>query len=186
MAEVTEGVFTARELPAHIACQVLSFLRITATEGFVGPNLYRDWITSTPEATEHVIIDCDGILISHTEVKSAMLSHAGRTYRAFGLSGVMTYPAFRRQGFGRRVVRLGTDRMAEQGADIGLFNCAPDLRGFYEAEGWEAMDSTRTLYGDPAQPRVSDELLMMRFFRLSTSEQESFRETDLYVGSETW
>ena len=128
---VQQFVFTSQDLPPEFKCQILSFLRITFPEGFVGENRLRDWITKDYEHTIHIVLVEQGIMIRHTEVKWKYLEHAGEIYKVFSLSGVLTYPAFREQGYGRRIVEAGTAYIASADADIGMFHCAPHLKNFY-------------------------------------------------------
>jgi predicted GNAT family N-acyltransferase len=66
----------------------------------------------------------------------------GRDVRAYGLTGVLTYPAERHQGYGRRVVQAATAYIDTTDADFAIVNCAPHLRDFYAACGWMPMIDT--------------------------------------------
>lgn len=96
------------QLPARLKCQILAFLRINYPEGFTGVNRLRDWISSPDTHPVSIMLVEAGILISHTEVLWKELEHGGQRYKAYGLSGVFTYPAFRGQGYGQQIVELGT------------------------------------------------------------------------------
>lgn len=130
----------------------------------MGSNLYRDWITAEPETTRHVVIVERDVLIAHAEVKWKWLHHAGDRFKVNGLSGVLTYPAFRGQGFGAAVIREGTALIHDGNADIGMLGCDPTLSGFYAKAGWEPMtDSTVLIGATPHDARADDGLLMMLF-----------------------
>ena len=177
--------YSASELPLGLKCQILSFLRITWPEGFMGENRLRDWISRGD--AQHILLVENGILISHTEVKWKYLDHAGVTYNVYGLSAVLTYPAFRGQGYGRQVVAAGTAFIEATDADIGMFHCAPSLKDFYSACGWIPMEHTKTLVGDTDCPEVSDELMMMQFFSSKGKRgRASFERDPVYFGEDTW
>jgi aminoglycoside 2'-N-acetyltransferase I len=151
-------------LPEHLKCQILSFHRIQWPTGYTGQNQLRTWIQRPWYHPVHIALVHDDLLISYAGVVWKHLDHAGEVYKTFGLSGVFTYPAFRRQGYGRRVVDAGTAYIQRAEPDIGLFTCAPRLIPFYAAGGWEWVPNAVLLGGPPGNPEPSDEETMMRFF----------------------
>lgn len=184
---IEQLIYPQDQLPTHLKCQILSFLRITYPEGFVGKHRLRDWISAPDNHPVSIVLVEAGILISHTEVVWKTIYHVGETYKAYGLTGVFTYPAFRGQGYGRKIVELGTAYIDETDGDIGLFHCAPDLEPFYSQCGWIPVPQAVTLVGDPATPAVSDELMMIRC--LSDKGQcglSTFAQQPLYFGGSTW
>lgn len=184
---VEQLFFAHDDLPPELKCQILSFLRVTWPEGFTGPNRLRDWISRPEFHPVHFMLVEAGVLIAHTEVLRKALDHAGVTYKAYGLSGVFTYPAFRGQGFGEQVIRAGTAYIDASDADIGIFQCEPRLAPFYSRAGWTAIPGATTLVGDPAAPEVSDELLMMRFLTPKGERgRPAFATEPFYFGDVTW
>ncbi len=185
---MVEQLFYAHDdLPPGLKCQILSFLRITWPEGFVGPNRLRDWISRPEYHPVHFMLVEAGVLIAHIAVLWKSLEHAGTTYKAYGLSGVFTYPAFRGQGFGEQVVRAGTDYIDGSDADIGIFHCEPSLAPFYSRAGWTPLPGATTLEGNPAAPEVSGELLIMRFLTLKGERaRQAFASEPFYFGEVTW
>ncbi len=127
------------------------------------------------------------ILISHTEVVWKYLDYGGETYKAYGLTGVFTYPAFRGQGFGKQIVERCTAYIDARDADIGIFHCTPNLKEFYAACGWIPMEKAVTLIGSRNSPQVSNELMMMRFLsEKGKIGRPSFEGNPFYFGEETW
>lgn len=180
-------VHDAAELPERWKLQVLSFLRINFTDGFVGANLYRNWISGV-DNTRHVVIVEGDMLIAHTEVKWKWLEHAGERFKVFGLSGVLTYPAFRKQGYGAWVIREGTSLIRVSDADLGVLGCDPELEGFYAAAGWEPMRESRVLVGDPSGPTPDEGRLMMLFLsEKGMRGRQKFIDLPIYWGEdELW
>lgn len=180
-------MYPGNELPPDLKCQILSFLRIMWPEGFIGENRLRDWISKEENHPVHIVLVEDGILISHTEVLWKYLDHAGETYKAYGLSGVFTYPPFWGQGYGRRIVDAGTAYIEASDADIGIFHCDPRLVGFYTGSGWIPMKNATTLAGAKDDPVISDELMMMRFLSEKGKRGRSaFESEPVYFGEVTW
>ena len=185
--EVERRVYRSEELPADLRCQILSFLRIWWPEGFVGEKRLRNWISPEDEHPVHIVLVEAGILISHAEVKWKHLDHACEWYKVYGLSGVFTYPAFRRQGYGTEAVKAGTKYIDEQDGDVGMVHCDPELSGFYERCGWIPMKGSTILEGDPKKPVISDHLLMMRFLSEKGKRgRTAFEREPMYFGETVW
>ncbi len=175
------------ELPSDLNWQILSFLRITWPDGFVGENRLRDWISKEYDHPSHFVLVEQGVLISHIEVVWKYLEHAGETYKAYGLSGVFTYPSLRGQGYGRQIVDAGTNYIKESDADIGMFHCDPGLEPFYSRSGWIPMRNSTTLIGPKDSPIVSDELMMMLFLSEKGKRGRStFESEPVYFEDTTW
>lgn len=179
--------YPAAELPPDLKCQILSFLRITWPEGFVGENRLRDWISREDDHPCNIMLVENGILISHAEVVWKHLEHAGEMYKVYGLSGVFTYPAFRGQGYGRRIVDAGTEYIKASNADIGMFHCDPSLKEFYAKSGWIPMEGSMTWIGKKSDPVISSELMMMLFLSEKGKKRRSaFESEPVYFGEDTW
>jgi GNAT superfamily N-acetyltransferase len=92
---------------------------------------HRLWdYTEKSTHPRNFVITEQGVLISHTEVNWRMLDHAGESYKVYGLSAVFTYPAFRREGFGRQVVEAATGFIDKSDADFAMLFCARDMESF--------------------------------------------------------
>src|SRR5690349_9009225 len=133
---IQQHLFNSQDVPEHLKCQILSFVRIEWPELFSGERRLRDW-TSKPELHPvTLLLEEEGVLISRVEVVWDILQHAGEAYKTYGLSGVFAYPAFRKQGYGLRLVRAARDYIERQGdADIVLLHST--LKSFYEQAGFE-------------------------------------------------
>ena len=126
------------ELPDDLRRQTVEALRDEWPGAFSGGKADR---TQLNDPALHAMIFSllvDSQLASHLSVQRKTIEHRGETYKAYGLSGVLTVPAFRGKGYGEQIVRAATAFMEQDGADIGLFTCDPPLRTFYERCGWTA------------------------------------------------
>ncbi|MFI1970259.1 GNAT family N-acetyltransferase [Streptomyces cinnamoneus] len=90
------------------------------------------------------------------DILSKDIEHGGRTYRASGLSAVVTGAAHRGSGHGRQLVAAAREVIARSGADVGLFTCDRPLRGFYESAGWSVLEGSVLVGGTPDAPFPSD------------------------------
>ncbi len=189
LTEFIEHIYASdADLPDDVKSQALCFLRMHYPEGFQGANEQRDWLHESNDQPIHIAITTPNrILASYCAVVRRPLHHASEDYNCWGLTGVLTYPAFRRRGLGKRVVALGTGIIKESAADIGMFHCDHKLRHFYEQCGWLALDNAVTLVGDIHNPEVSDELLMMLFLsHKALNHRADFEQTPFYFGESTW
>ena len=181
--------YTSADLPESLKWQTLSFLRVQYPGGFMNENRLRDWITNQADHPIHILLLEQGILISHTNVVWKLLEHDGITYKAYGLTGVFTYPSLRGQGYGSKVVAAGTEHILRSDADIAMLYCEETLTNFYARHGWIYMHNSISFIEERGQPvRVDDEILMMLF--LSPQGQRgraAFEDKPIYFGGDyTW
>ncbi|HYF61704.1 MAG TPA: GNAT family N-acetyltransferase [Herpetosiphonaceae bacterium] len=176
------------QLPPEWHWQVLSFLRVTWPEGFAGPLRQRDWITRPDDHPLSFLLVEGDLLLGHVNVVWKQLAHGGEDFKAYGLTGVFTYPSVRGQGYGLELVRQATAYIDGQDADVALLNCAPATAPFYQRAGWEPLPAARTWIGPPDARKRADELLMMRFVSARGQRRRPwFEQGDLYFGSDsTW
>ena len=183
---IKQHLYESQDVPERFKCQILSFVRIEWDELFSGDLRLRDW-TSKPEMHPITfLLEEEGVLISRLEVVWNTLQHTGEAYKTYALSGVFTYPAFRKQGYGLQLVQSAKDYIEQQAdADIVLFHST--LKGFYEQAGFERMDQLVTLVGDPHHPERSDEVGFMLFLSEKGKQaRNSFEKGPVYVGETIW
>ena len=184
---IKEVVYPSNEIPVHLKWQILSFLRIEWPEGFTGPNRLRDWISTDKDHPISIMLIEDDILISHTEVLWKYLDYEMHTYKVYGLAGVFTYPSFRRQGYGTRVVTLATDYIDRGDADIGVVFTQPHLKDFYGGCGWNPLEKQLYLIGSKKSPVFADDILLMRFVSDEAKKNRKMLETTpVYFGEDPW
>jgi GNAT superfamily N-acetyltransferase len=183
---IRQHVFASQDVPERFKCQILSFVRIQWPELFRGENRLRDWTSKQELHPVTLLLEEEGVLISRLEVVWDVLAHAGEKYLTYGLSGVLTYPAFRKQGYGLHLVQSAKAFIEQQaGADLVLFHST--LSGFYEQAGFERMDSLTTLVGDPNHPERSSETAFMLFLsEKGKRSRNRFENASIYVGESIW
>jgi GNAT superfamily N-acetyltransferase len=161
-------------------------MRIEWPELFGGDLRLRDWITPPDMHPVAFLLEEQGILISFLEVVWKILPHAGEEYKAYGLTGVFTYPIFRKQGYGMQLVLSAKDYIQRQGdADIVIFHST--VKGFYEQAGFERVDDLVTFIGDSQNPKSSGETGFMLFLTEKGQRgRSSFEQGPLFFGDYTW
>jgi GNAT superfamily N-acetyltransferase len=175
------------ELPPLRKCQIHSFMRIEWTEGYMGQKQFREevWPEGEAQNTVHFVLEERGFVISHAGVVWKRIEHDGETYETGGLTGVLTFPDFRRRGYGTQVIEAATRYIVDKGADIGL--TTSHLRSFYTRLGWVPMEMTNILHGDPANPTVVDELVLMLFLSEKGKRgRVTFEGRRIHVGAKSW
>ena len=183
---VQQHIFENKRLPDHFKCQVLSFQRIVWWEGFIGKNRLRNWITKEEMHPVSFLLEEEGILISYVEVVWKYLEHRDEKYKVYGLTGVFTYPAFRKQGYGLQLLKTAKKYIEEKSdADLVMFHSS--TRGFYEKAGFIPMETIETLVGDPNNPKKSKDTAFMLFLSdKGKAAQKDFETQPVYFGEETW
>lgn len=177
-----------RELPEKWFYQIISFLRMDDPAGFAGRNQSRNWISEDEEHVRHFVMHVGDILISHPEVLRKDIEHEGLTYRLYGLGGVLTYPAFRRQGHGTRVVRAATQYAVTQpDADVALLTCSQEHQGFYAQCGWEFTGSVTVHVGPREAPvELGDHAALHCISDKARDNRAAFEEDPVYFGVGMW
>ncbi|MEU9256085.1 GNAT family N-acetyltransferase [Streptomyces sp. NPDC048270] len=99
----------------------------------------------------------DGTVAAALTLLYKEIEVAGRTYRAAGLSGVVTRPELRGRGLGGRLVAAARAELAADPAvDLALFSCDRPLSAFYRAAGFPPLPGTVLVGGTPGEPLATD------------------------------
>lgn len=188
MAPIEIAEFHKNELPEKWFYQIISFLRMDDPGGFEGSNKNRNYISSDDEHQKHFIISSGDILISHAEVLRKELFLKNIFWCCFGLGGVLTYPAYRRQGYGTRIVRLATEYiMAQPNADFALLSCKTENREFYKMNRWEFPEILTVNIGPRANPEACSEDVGILFISSKAKKRRTELEhTPIYFGDGMW
>jgi predicted acetyltransferase len=183
------SIYTEADFPPELEWQALSFVRIEWASTFTKEERLTKHLWSGQNPT-HLVIAEAGVLISYAAVTRTVTEHAGSTYTTCGLSSVLTYPSFRREGYGRQVVETATQVMEQSGAELALLWCEPHLIPFYRQSGWLLMEHLMVLVGSKEHPHPYTEpqlVVMMRFLSdKGRMAQQTLQEQPIYVGEHSW
>ena len=179
--------YTRGAVPPEIDCQIRNSFSLIMNDDGVGEERFADPFAHS-EVMEHFVVMERGLLISHADVSQRTITHLGETYRLCGVGEVMTHPAFRHEGHGQRVVVAATDYIFSRDADIAMLFTAPELGSFYASSGgWIALSNHDITFGDPSQPKLSDEFVMMLFLSdKAKAHHADFECGSIYVGQSMW
>lgn len=187
MAEIQ--IYKPKELPDKWKYQVLSFQRIVWTEGFIGENQYRDWITRPEDHPLHFILVEKNSLISHLEVVWRNLLHNSIEYKVMGVTGVLTFPDFQKQGHGKTLILEATKYINDSDADIGMFSCEDKNLEFYKKCGWLPLEGAPVpLTGDKDDPHESESpnILFKALNEKGEAGKKDFEEIQMFFENDTW
>ncbi|WP_114558189.1 GNAT family N-acetyltransferase [Desertihabitans aurantiacus] len=150
------------ELPELLRVQVLDFQRIVWPEGFAGANRFRTWTSHPSTAPIHQLYAAGSQLVSHLEIVTVTVTVDGHEYRAVSPTAVLTYPAFRREGWSTRLNARAVQRIDRSTADIGLLTCSPELAPFYGRVGWTLARDVPVIVGPEGRTWQSEDVLLTR------------------------
>lgn len=110
-------------LPLQLIAQIIALFdsewpsRLSAAERLLNP------LHDSNHHPVDVLLIEDDVVVSYLAIPSTLIHHVGCTYKASGLSGVITHPLYCHRGYGRQLVTAAHDLIAASDADIGLFTC---------------------------------------------------------------
>jgi hypothetical protein len=178
-------IYPVDELPPLLECQIRDFVRIV----WPTSNVDDRSVPLGPRDRDpvHVVIVDGDTLISHVQLLTFNIEHAGENYKVIGVSGVLTYPNFRKGGYGRKVVDESTQYIASKGVDFGMLFTMPELTNFYGKSGWVTVPKLTILVGDKAKPRDGNQYtLMYPVTDHGERAVKAFKSASVYVGSRLW
>lgn len=177
----TLTIYRQQDFPPLYKTQALAFMRCEWPSIFQGDNLYMSETYPPDLHPIHFAIAEGETLLSYATLLRRKLLHAGQTFDIYGFGNMLTFPPFRRQGFGRRILHSATEYIRQGQADVAILYCDASLEAYYAVEGWVAMRS-ETRLGHPEAYTVYDPIRMMLFVSAKgLANQAEFGDSPLYV-----
>jgi GNAT superfamily N-acetyltransferase len=184
--------FSERETPAELRAQVLALQAqawppdtgasaASDAGGGSGPGAGDDWHDPELDPVAMLLVDDAGVVLAGLDLLSKEIRHDGRSFKARGLSRVVTGVAYRGRGYGRRLVAHARETIRLSGADLGIFTCDRELQSFYESAGWQLVPGAVLVGGTPDDPFASDlfdKVTMAGFFSAAAR-----RHTESFTGA---
>jgi GNAT superfamily N-acetyltransferase len=168
--------FAQHEVPAALLAQMVA-LQDQAWPRGAG----EAWTDHDPALHPEtmMLVDDRSVVLASLAILSKVITHDGRHFAASGLSTVVTDRAHRGRGYGHRLVTAARERIAEGGADLGIFSCDRPLAGFYRRAGWRVLPGTVLIGGTPDDPLPSD-----RFDKVVLADQGGHHAREHAAGFE--
>lgn len=175
-------LYQQSDFPAHLKWQALSFMRTQWPSIFTGP---LRWLSETypPEMHPiHFTLHEGEVLISYAAAMQLSLAHQGTTYQVYGFGNVFTFPPYRHEGHGQRLMRAAAGHLDRSGMDLAMLFCHPALAAWYARSGWESCSDEETRIGSPDSYTVDQDLRMVRYISSRAQQaRNQFQAHPLYL-----
>jgi GNAT superfamily N-acetyltransferase len=163
-----------RDFPSALNWQAVSFMRVEWPDILLeGHRLGIETYPAEYNPVHFAFVEAN-VLISYAALMTIELKHMDQTYRVAAVGNVFTFPAFRGEGYGSRVVAAAVAYLQQQAVDVGMLFCKPHLLAFYRANGWELLEGSETRQGTSEQFTVHLYHRLMHF----VSERGQLARTD--------
>ena len=88
----------------------------------------------------HIILDVDGLAVSHVGLIAHPVNVEGKLVRVGGVGGVVTAGALHGRGYAQEALRYAENYMCEElKVEFGLLFCLDRLMPFYARQGWQLL-----------------------------------------------
>ena len=120
----------------------------------------------------HFLMEVDGETVSHVGVLKHEVSVVGELVTVGGVGGVVTIPAFQRNGYARELTLHAAGFFREWQVDAGLLFCLRRRVPYYESQGWQVLKQPVTMV-QPSGEIVSPlEVMILPFGKSSWPDGE--------------
>lgn len=176
------AIYQQSDLPAALKWQAIAFIKTEWPFVFTGDDAFLTEPCPPDLDPVHFVVSKGDSLISYASIFRLNLDHSGTSYKVYGFGNLFTFPPYRHQGYGRRVLELAMGFIKHSDVDAVILFCEPQVETFYAAYGWEtARASTRI--GTPSDYEVHEGVTKMALYVSEKGQQGKldFENRPLYV-----
>jgi predicted N-acetyltransferase YhbS len=178
-------VYRDDEISPALRWQAVAFMRVEWPFVFQGSGRYAA-TTYPPELRPVHIAAAEGdALLSYAAAIRLTLTHQNATYTVFGLGNMFTFPPYRGEGHGRRVLDHASRFIRASDADLGILFCDPALAPFYRRSGWEPVQAS-TLVGPVGHQHRHDALTMALYVSENGKKGRASLDAEPLIVNEAW
>lgn len=181
----TLTLYRQPDFPAIYKGQAIALMRMEWPSLFQGDNLYMSETYPPERGPVHFVVGEGDTLLSYGAILKLRLAHAGSDYRVYGFGNLLTFPSFRKHGYGGQILQAATQFIQQSDVDAGILFCDPQLAQFYAAKGW-ARTYSPTRLGGPDQYEEYPPLRMMLFVSEKSREGKTDFENQPFYIDEPW
>ena len=177
----TLSIYEQKDFPTVYNWQAIAFMRCEWPSAFQGDILYLS--APYPQEFEpvHFVIAEGESLLSYATIMKLNIPHAGQEYSVYGFGNMLTFPPYRKHGYGRKILQAATDFIGQSQVDVAILFCDKSLEKYYGAAGWLPTHSP-TYLGYAGQPVAYEPLRMMLFIsEKGKAAQKDFESSPLHV-----
>ena len=143
MPELT--IYQQINFPSIYKWQAIAFMRMEWSSIFYDDNLYMSETYPPDLQPVHFVMAEDDSLLSYASVLKLDLPQAGIDYCIYGFGNLLTFPPYRRRGYGGQILQAATDFILQSDADVAILFCDRLLESFYAEKGWVVTHSPTRL-----------------------------------------
>lgn len=116
--------------------QALAFMRVEWSFIFSEDERFTTETYPIEFQPVHFVVTEGETSISYAATICLTLEHANRSYKVCGLGNVFTFPPYRGEGNGHKVLKLATNAIKQSDVDLAILFCDPRRVSFYTLKGW--------------------------------------------------
>ena len=177
----TLTIYEQQDFPSVYNWQAIAFMRCE------WPSIFQDDILylSAPYPPEfnpvHFVVAEGESLLSYAAIMKLNIPHAGQNFSVYGFGNMLTFPPYRKQGYGRKTLQAATEFIQKSDVDAAILFCDKSLEKYYATEGWIATQSPTYLCYS-GEPVAYDPLRMMLFVsEKGKTARGDFENSRLYI-----
>ncbi len=175
-------VYPQSDLPESLKWQALAFIKTEWPFVFSGEDQFLTEPCPPDQDPVHFVAAEGDSLIGYASIFRLNIDHAGTRYGIYAFGNMFTFPPYRKQGYGKQILKLATDFIKNSDVDAGILFCESNVEAFYTAHGWETARATARK-GTADDYEEHEQILTMILY-VSEKGQEGkskFDEQPLYV-----
>lgn len=177
-------IYSQADFPAILKWQAISFMRMEWPYIFTDEQdgKYANETYPIEYQPVHFAVTEGDTLISYAATILEAITHANRSYKVCGLGNVFTFPPYRREGNGGKVLELATNEIKKSDVDVAILFCEPANVSFYAKAGWISTASSTYIADGKNDYEIHDEQRMMLFVSNKGKQGKSdFEQRSVYL-----
>ncbi len=175
-------LYPQSDLPDPLKWQALAFIKTEWPFVFSGEDQFLTETCPPDHDPVHFVVAEGDSLIGYASIFRLSIEHAGTIYNIYAFGNMFIFPPYRKQGYGKQILKLATDYIKNSDVDAGILFCESNVEAFYTAHGWETARATARK-GTPENFEEHEHILTMILYVSEKSRQGKvdFDSQPLYV-----
>lgn len=124
-------------------------------------------------------------LIAHVGITKRCINHQGIAYTIGGIGDVGVLEKYRNGGIGQKIMQKTNQVLKEEGYDLGLLFCHPDLDTFYTKCGWLKKERGK-IYAVSHGKNEDQRRTFYLPVNISEAKIRVWNNEDIHVGIGSW
>lgn len=182
----TSAIYSQIDFPEVFKWQALAFMRVEWSDAFVEEDKFITETYPIELQPVHFVVAEGKVLISYAATMNFTLEHNNRSYKVCGFGNMFTFPPYRREGNGHKVLKLAKNAIEQSDVDVAILFCEPNRISFYESVGWINTPSPTYVADDEGGYEIYDERRMMLFISDKGNLGKSDFEQQPFYVNWTW